>query len=77
MSTITKTEMQQLENKLNDSVRDDIGEEVSDFTIIEDLHLSCKNDVDYKTVIDYIKANPNATRNDIVVLLLNIRKNHK
>ena len=75
--TITKSEIQWLENKLENIVKDDIGEEVSDFTIVEDLHFTCKTDEDYRSVIDFIKNNPEAKRNDIIVLLLNIRKKRK
>ncbi len=58
-------------------VKDDIGEEVSDFTIVEDLHLTCKMNEDYKSVIDFVRNNPDAKRNDIIILLLNIRKKRK
>lgn len=74
---ITENKLKWLESELERLVKGDIGEELSDFTIIEDLHYSCKSDEDYRRVIDYLKNNPNAKRNDLIVLFINIRKrNH-
>ena len=65
-----------LENKLSEIVKDDICETVSDFTTIECLHMVCKTTEEYYEVIDFLKKNPNTTRNDVYGVLAEIDNRH-
>lgn len=69
---VSEKELKWLEKELERIVKGDIGEELSDIKIVENLHIDCNSDDDYRRVINFIKNNPNPTRDEIVCLLLTI-----
>ena len=69
---IPTKDLEWLETTLNQLVKGDDAELVG-LTIIEDLHWSCRTIEDYYEVIDFLKKKPNATRNDIIVLFMDIQ----
>lgn len=73
---ISMQDLDWLENKLKEIVNGDIAEKVSDLTIIEHLHWSCETVDDYYKVIDFLKKNPSATRNDVILLFMSIQETH-
>lgn len=76
---ITVSDLEFLEHKLSEIVKDSVAETVSAIPITKDLHLTCASSDDYFKVIDFVNNNPQATRNDIISLFIEIhreRENH-
>ena len=71
---ITVSDLEFLEHKLSEIVKDSVAETVSAIPITKDLHLTCTSSDDYFKVIDFVNNNPQATRNDIISLFIEIHR---
>lgn len=70
---ISQEDLEWLENKIKNIVKDcGDAEEISDLNSIEELHYQCKTPQDYYEVIEFIKKNPDISRNDLIVFLWDI-----
>lgn len=74
---LTVSDLELLENKLRNIVEGSVAESVSALPIVKDLYLTCKEEADYLRVKNFIDNNPNATRNDILSLFVDIQRDHE